>query len=891
MSVAAVQSKQPRPTASGYHPLVVVLAAAAAGIVADRYGPLPVLAWWAVAILALVFWFAVWWKDRLHTAAVALLLAVAATAASWHHCRWRLFAEDELGLFARALHEPVAIEAVAIKSPRTLPNPPSDPLRFARFTDQVRLEIEVLAIRDGTDWRAVSGRAQLLVGGVLPDIEAGDRFRAFAQLALPPPAMNPGESDTAAYARAGRILGELRTNYAEAVSRLAPGRPWDLGRFLERVRMHGNRLFEQYLAPHHADLAGAVLLGIREQLTSEDFDPFQRTGTIHLLVIAGLHLGILAGAAMIVLRRLPVRRGWSLAAVALFTVAYMTLVDAEPPVVRATILVVTACGALYLGRPRSGFNVLAAAGLIVLAINPADLFRTGPQLSFLCVWGLMLLGPLSASSVSPTDPLNVFQPPTEGKGRRWMKRLTGLGRLARTILVPARTNDPLERLLAENRPWAVQALWWLGRVTRRLLLVGLALWAITAPLVMARFHLFNPVAIFLNTVVWVPMAAVLISGFILLVLGTLLPHAAPLFAVVCTVGLIVLDWLVRIGTSLPGGYFWVSGPADWWLIGFYGGLAFLAAFPRLRPPRRWCVALLAGWVAVGFTVSWLSTERHRLQCTFVSIGHGEAVVLELPNGQTVLYDAGRMSAPGSAARSISAFLWSRGIMHLDAVILSHGDVDHYNAMPLLLERFSVGVVYVSPVMFDRPNAALGTLQKAIQSAKAPIRELSSDPNIHLAVGPECTLKILHPPPHGIFGSADLERQQNANSILLSVECYGRRILLTGDLEPPGLDDVLQDDGLRCDMLLVPHHGGRSSRPADLAAQCTPSWAILSADHRYDLRAVEAIYAKAGSRVLHTADTGAVTARIDVKGMQVRTFLGAANRNGAKKTAGFFMPTE
>ena len=148
---------------------------------------------------------------------------------------------------------------------------------------------------------------------------------------------------------------------------------------------------------------------------------------------------------------------------------------------------------------------------------------------------------------------------------------------------------------------------------------------------------------------------------------------------------------------------WVPGPEDWWLCGFYGGLGVLAAFPRLRPPRRWCVGLLAVWIVVGFSTAGKLSEQEcseRLDCTFLSVGHGCAVLLELPSGQTMLYDAGRLGWPKGGARVISEFLWHQGLTHLDAVVISHPDADHFNALPELLERFSVGVVYVSPIMFE-----------------------------------------------------------------------------------------------------------------------------------------------------------------------------------------------
>ena len=135
----------------------------------------------------------------------------------------------------------------------------------------------------------------------------------------------------------------------------------------------------------------------------------------------------------------------------------------------------------------------------------------------------------------------------------------------------------------------------------------------------------------------------------------------------------------------------------------------------------------------------------------------------------------------------------------------------------------------------------------------------------LSGGPDCRLEVLHPPPQGLPATS------NANSIVLSVEYAGPAHALAGRSPVAGLDDVLAERPLHCDVLLVPHHGSTSSMPAELAAWSTPAWAVFSADHRYDTSGVEAIYARRG-RVLHTADTGAVMARIDAKGLRVETFV-------------------
>jgi competence protein ComEC len=231
------------------------------------------------------------------------------------------------------------------------------------------------------------------------------------------------------------------------------------------------------------------------------------------------------------------------------------------------------------------------------------------------------------------------------------------------------------------------------------------------------------------------------------------------------------------------------------------------------------------------------------------VGHGTAVVVELPGGRTLLYDAGRLGSPVAAARSISGFLWSRGITHLDAVVLSHADSDHYNAVPALVKQFSVGVVYVSPVMFDHPNRAIKALRTAIQRAGVPLHEVWSGDR--LRGGGDTRLEVLHPPRRGVLGS------DNANSIVLAIEYQGRRLLLTGDLESPGLDDVMAELPYDCDVLMTPHHGSAYSDPPGFAEWSTPEWAVVSGGQRDRVEAVTRAYSSRGSRVLHTADSGAV----------------------------------
>jgi competence protein ComEC len=537
-------------------------------------------------------------------------------------------------------------------------------------------------------------------------------------------------------------------------------------------------------------------------------------------------VAILAGCLFWIMRFGLVPRGWSLAIVVVACVLYAATTDGEPPVVRATVMVLVACLAMVLARRPLGYNTLAAAGLVVLVLNPTELFQAGTQLSFLSVGVLVYVADV---------------------------------RLGRREL------DPLERLIARTRPWPQRVArrafheFWVGTLAATLI------WLVIAPLVMGRFHLISPSAVLLAPFVSLPATLAMACGFGIFLFGWLLPPLASLLGWLCDWNLAAMQVCVEAARNLPGSHFWVSGPSDWWLAGFYGALACGALVPRWRPSRRWTLGLAAAWTTVGLTAS-LAGQRDvdRLECTFLSVGHGAAVVVELPGGQTLLYDAGRLGSPVGASRVVSSFLWSRGITHLDAVIISHADADHYNALPTVLEQFSVGAVYVSPVMFeDTSSAAVQALREAIGKSGVPLSEVWSGDR--LRARNDVRIEVLHPPRRGVLGS------DNANSIVLAIEYQGRRVLLTGDLEPPGLTDVLAELPYDCDVAMAPHHGSTASDPPGFVAWSTPEWTIVSGGHADRSVEVTAAFTSQGSAVLNTADHGAVSATIAGGQVWVKVF--------------------
>jgi competence protein ComEC len=377
----------------------------------------------------------------------------------------------------------------------------------------------------------------------------------------------------------------------------------------------------------------------------------------------------------------------------------------------------------------------------------------------------------------------------------------------------------------------------------------------------------TPASVLLTPLASPLVGLALASGLATVTVGWLVPPLAPLLGSVCGGSLHATELMVASMQDVPGAFMYCASPGAWWLCGLYGVGGLMAAVPVLRPSRRWLASLAMLWAAVGYAS--LDAGRpadDELRCTFLSVGHGTCVVLELPGRQTILYDAGSLGSPELAKQIIASYLWERGIDRIDALVLSHADIDHYNAVPGLLERFPVDVVYVSPMMFDPTVittnlAAPKYLQEVLAASGVPLREVWM--NDRLAVADERVgITVLHPPEFGMLG------RDNANSILLAVEFADRRILLPGDLESPGLERVMTDPPLDCDVLLAPHHGSDQSDPPGFAAWSSPEWVVMSG--RRPERTLDSVlsYQQAGATVLHTGLAGAVTCVISPSALTV-----------------------
>jgi competence protein ComEC len=295
---------------------------------------------------------------------------------------------------------------------------------------------------------------------------------------------------------------------------------------------------------------------------------------------------------------------------------------------------------------------------------------------------------------------------------------------------------------------------------------------------------------------------------------------------------------------------------------FYLALLLFVSQPALRVHWRRALPAGLGWLCLGLGMATIRLPADEMRCTFLAVGHGGCIVIETPDGRTLLYDAGAIGGPDCARRQIAPFLWHRGVRRIDEVFLSHADLDHFNGLTQLLDRFPVAQVTCTPTFSQKNVPGVRVTLAELERRGVPVRTVSAGDRLEAG---EVSIEVVHPPPSGPAGV------ENVRSMVLAVRHAGRTVLLTGDLEAAGTRAVLDLPPRRADVMLAPHHGSPRADPQRLAEWAKPR-VVIAALGQGDSLAAGKVYTRAGAQYLSTWPHGAVTVRTRKGGMIVETFV-------------------
>lgn len=608
--------------------------------------------------------------------------------------------------------------------------------------------------------------------------QAGELWQLVVRLKRRNGFANPGGTDREAqlFRDAVGATGYVREDVRN--TRLAPP---SLRYAVTRVRgWISGRIHEAVRDQRMLGVLQGLAVGDTQAMTSEQWRVFAATGTTHLMAISGLHISMVAalaawlGGAIVRLRSAQVRR-WS-------------AMHGQ---------VIAGIGAAVVYSTLAGLSVPTQRTLLMLVIYFGARWCRR-QLGVAHALGLALIGVLLIDPFAPLAP------------GAWLS----FGAVAIILLAVAGRVRPDRPIAAFVR---IQAAITIGLV----------------PLLLAAFGSISLISPLANAVA-IPMFTLLLVPTVLLgaCAASLWPPAG--------------EWVLAVPVQLLQ---W-TWPLLQWLA--HSPLA-LWHFPA--PPVAAFVALIAGVLLLVAPGIWptrlagvllcLPVMLHRVpgpgvgnfELSMLDVGQGLAVVVRT-EAHVLVYDAGPAFPSGRDAGELVVlpYLRHRGVRHVDALVVSHGDLDHRGGVNSVLAAMPVARVLA--------GASVGPLLRP----RSPCRR-----------GQRWTwdgveFEMLHPAHSG-------RASDNDSSCVLLIRGAAGTVLLTGDVEAVAESEIVASGLPRATAVVVPHHGSLTSSTATFVAESRPAIALISAGYRnrwgLPRREVVERWRAAGAHVLTIADSGAI----------------------------------
>jgi competence protein ComEC len=716
------------------------------------------------------------------------------------------------------------IRGSVITEPYTNENRSWEFVKFTHTDPTSSFYLKLGEVETVDGWAKVNGTVRVQVDERVLDLKTGDYIQAYCWLDRFEKATNLGQFDVAKYLARKNVFVAASVDSQDAIEVLQGGSADSFVKIKRKAREIAvqSLLGSPYPQGESEDLLLALVLGYRTEMDIATYEAFRKTGLLHFVCLSGMNFGIFVGMIWWLCKAAGLAKRAQAVVCIIAAAMFVLVVPSNPPAFRAAIICLVFCSSFFFRRQSNPYNSLALAAVILLMIKPTELFEVSWQLSFAAVLGILLLAKRISSYIFEKVAA-LFEDPMTGKLPSYFRIVFSL--ISSIIAVFA---------------------------------VSLAAWLASAGILLYNFYTIQPL-----TSIWTVAASPFIAvisflGYLKLLVGLVLPSAASILDIIIKPLSEGLIWLVKHIAQIDVSQVLIGHVSVWLVIFYYCVILFIAFIHFKRPFVKKVISVLmvlAIIIFLGIT-KWQRTHRDELIMTCLDVGHGQAILAQLPGKGNILFDAGSLHKSDIGRRIVAPFLDYSGINRIDSIIISHNDVDHINGIPEIVEHCKVEHVYANGAFFDGINQWGPTkflndwlIEKGFEKDLKRER-LERGLNLN---GP-ASIKILWPSEQAL----QEQLSDNDESLVSLIQFGDVKILLCSDIEKFAQVELLRlYPDLKADVVVVPHHGSSKTAEQHFLENLNAGILICSCGQR-DYERQRTTRAENKAKSFYTARDGTVT---------------------------------
>ena len=577
---------------------------------------------------------------------------------------------------------------------------------------------------------------------------------------------NPGEFDYDRYLRERGISGII-TSYDDAGLKILNSNTEFFANKIFQIRKSVYKSIVMLQSQQTASLLKSLMLADRSDIDFETKTAFINSGVIHVLAVSGLHTGFIILFLLLIFGRFNIYFRSFAAIGGLFI--FMSITGLPVSVFRASVMAIVIIIAFLLNRTTNLFNSLALAALIILIVNPDEIYSAGFQLSFSAVLSIGVIFPLFQIQIKKLNIKNNF--------------------IKYFIL---------------------------------LLAVSISVEIGTLPVTVAYFRKLSLIAPITNLVVIPLIGLILLVAIGTLLVSTVFPFAASVYAAANDFFTFVLFKFIKISGNLEYSFVWIRNFFLYDALVFYTLLIiFIFFFPRFKSAfaklSLFTLVLLNFFVFSSYNDKELF-HSNEFNLLMIDIGQGDSFLMQMPDGKTALVDAGPVSQYFDTGDYILIPLLNYlGIKKIDYGFISHMDLDHYGGFVSIIHNKRIRKIFKPS--FDSTDINDQRFEKYLNENEIPYFYYYKD-----------IIKFDNLRFYSLDDNLDNNYSKNERSSVIKILFGKNSFLFTGDAESNREKILLKDykNFLKSDVLKVGHHGSPSGSSINFLKTVNPEMSLISA---------------------------------------------------------------